>query len=278
MREGPLPRDVLLRDARSDELAALSDLCLRSKAVWGYDAAFLEACRRELAIMPDQLARSHFQVAECDGAVVGVGEVAIDGETAELVRLFIAPEQLGQGFGRRLLDWAVAVARAAGAARMTIDADPGAVPFYTRMGACPVGLVPSGSMPGRMLPRLEIALMAGCDISRRKQEQDRATRGGMMKTYSGVRGFDGLVVTVDGAPLSEHYEVKQFTTWGFEWTYEGDSPRQLALAILFDHLGDGARAIRLSEPFMRLVVANLDNDWTLTGDEVRRAIETIEAD
>ena len=98
-----------------------------------------------------------------------------------------------------------------------------------------------------------------------------------MKTYSGVRGFDGLVVTVDGEPLSEHYEIKRFTSWGFEWTYEGDSPRQLALAILYDHLGDGPRAIQLCEPFMRTVVANLDNDWVLTGDDVQRAIEHIPA-
>ena len=56
-----------------------------------------------------------------------------------------------------------------------------------------------------------------------------------MKKYTGQRAFDGLVVTVDGKPLPEHYEVKQFTTWGFEWTYEGESPQQLALAIqLYD--------------------------------------------
>jgi hypothetical protein len=89
-----------------------------------------------------------------------------------------------------------------------------------------------------------------------------------MKIYEGRRTIDGLVVTVDGAPLSEHYEVKQFTKFGFEWTYEGDSPRQLALAILFDHLGDAARAVALSNSFMTDVVANLDNDWRLTGDEV----------
>jgi hypothetical protein len=89
-----------------------------------------------------------------------------------------------------------------------------------------------------------------------------------MKTYTGKRTMDGLVVTVDGRPLPEHYEVKQFTKRGFEWTYEGTSPRQLALAILFDHLGDKERAIGLSEPYMKDVVANLDNDWTLTGSEV----------
>jgi hypothetical protein len=97
-----------------------------------------------------------------------------------------------------------------------------------------------------------------------------------MATFEGRRTIDGLVVTVDGRPLPEHYEVKRFTSWGFEWTYEGDSPRQLALAILVEHLGDHARATRLFEPFMREVVANLDNDWTLSSDEIERAIRAIE--
>jgi Family of unknown function (DUF6166) len=89
-----------------------------------------------------------------------------------------------------------------------------------------------------------------------------------MKIYEGRRTMDGLVVRVDGAPLSEHYEVKQFTRRGFEWTYEGTSPQQLALAILFDYTGDPQRAVALSEPFMKDVVANFDNDWRLTGDEI----------
>lgn len=98
-----------------------------------------------------------------------------------------------------------------------------------------------------------------------------------MKTYEGKRAFDGLVVTVNGQRLGEHYEVKQFTTWGFEWTYEGESPQQLSLAILCDHLGDKVRAIGLSEPFMKAVVANLDNDWTLTSGDIDKALAEIEA-
>ena len=89
-----------------------------------------------------------------------------------------------------------------------------------------------------------------------------------MKIYEGKRTMDGLVVTVDGVPLSEHYEVRQFTKRGFEWTYEGTSPRQLALAILFDYTADWQRAVALSEPFMKDVVANLDNDWRLTGEQI----------
>ena len=89
-----------------------------------------------------------------------------------------------------------------------------------------------------------------------------------MKTYEGRRTIDGLVVTVDGKRLDEHYDVKRLTKYGFEWTYEGESPQQLALAILYDFLENKDRAIALSEPFMKQVVANLDNDWVVTGTDV----------
>jgi hypothetical protein len=89
-----------------------------------------------------------------------------------------------------------------------------------------------------------------------------------MATYEGKRTIDGLVVTVDGRRLDERYDVKRFTKYGFEWTYEGESPQQLALAVLFEHLGDKERAIALSGPFMKKIVANLDNDWTLGSEEI----------
>jgi len=96
-----------------------------------------------------------------------------------------------------------------------------------------------------------------------------------MKIYEGKRTIDGLIVTVDGKPLDEGYDIKRFTRFGFEWTYEGDSPRQLALAILADHTGDAARAVALSEPFMKKVIANLDQDWRLTGDEVAAVLRGL---
>ena len=98
-----------------------------------------------------------------------------------------------------------------------------------------------------------------------------------MKTYQGRRTIDGLTVTVNGQRLDEHYDVKCFSKYGFEWTYEGASPQQLALAILVDYLGENEEAIRLSQPFMQRVVANLDNDWTLSGDEIDSALRKIAA-
>ena len=98
-----------------------------------------------------------------------------------------------------------------------------------------------------------------------------------MKTYQGRRTIDGLTVTVNGQRLDEHYNVKCFSKYGFEWTYEGASPQQLALAILVDYLGENGEAIRLSQPFMQRVIANLDNDWTLSGDEIDSALRKIAA-
>ncbi|HEY0236644.1 MAG TPA: DUF6166 domain-containing protein [Afipia sp.] len=89
-----------------------------------------------------------------------------------------------------------------------------------------------------------------------------------MKRYAGDRTIDGIKVTVDGAPLDPRTDVAQYSINGFEWSYEGPEPRQLALALLMDHLGDGAAAQAMVEPFMTNVVANFDNEWEMTDSDV----------
>jgi len=41
---------------------------------------------------------------------------------------------------------------------MQIESDPGAVAFYRRMGAVDDGVARSASIPGRLIPRLKLAL------------------------------------------------------------------------------------------------------------------------
>ena len=93
-----------------------------------------------------------------------------------------------------------------------------------------------------------------------------------MKVYEGGRGLDGAVVTVDGKPLNPRFDLRRFSSTGFEWTYEGDGPRQLALALLADHFGDDQKALVLTERFMREVVSVLDNAWRITGEEIDAAL------
>jgi hypothetical protein len=96
-----------------------------------------------------------------------------------------------------------------------------------------------------------------------------------MKIYEGGRSLDGAVVTVDGEPLNPRYDLRQFSKTGFEWTYEGDGPRQLALALLADHLGEAQRALTLTEIFMRTVVAELDNAWRLTSEDIESMLDSL---
>jgi GNAT superfamily N-acetyltransferase len=147
-----------LRTPRYDEAAVLTDLCLRSKAVWGYDEAFMQACRGELTLTVSIMQSSHLQVAEIGGHLVGVAQVTVKGELAELDKLFVEPTRLRSGAGKALFEWATTTARDSGAVFMVIDADPDAVGFYRRMGAVDDGTAPSGSIPGRLLPRLKLQL------------------------------------------------------------------------------------------------------------------------
>jgi hypothetical protein len=93
-----------------------------------------------------------------------------------------------------------------------------------------------------------------------------------MKVYEGSRSLDGAIVTVDGKPLPPRYDLRRLSKAGFEWTYEGAGPAQLSLALLADHLGDDEAALREYERFMREVVANLDNAWRLTSDDIEAAL------
>lgn len=97
-----------------------------------------------------------------------------------------------------------------------------------------------------------------------------------MKIYEGERNLSGAVVTVDGRPLDPRRDLRALSSY-LEWTYEGPGPEQLALALLADHLGDEAKALRLAGPFMREVVAYLDNAWRLTSDEIAAAVAGLEA-
>lgn len=98
-----------------------------------------------------------------------------------------------------------------------------------------------------------------------------------MKHYLGCRTIDGIIVTVDGVPLDPRYDLERFTELGFEWSYKGDSPQQLALALIADCVGSD-QARRWSEPFMVKVVAHLDNDWRLTDADIRTAMVCVNPD
>ncbi|OAA64819.1 acetyltransferase [Cordyceps fumosorosea ARSEF 2679] len=160
-------RMATLRQPQPSEAALLTELALAAKAYWGYSAAFMASARAELAITASDISQNanYMRVAVLPGKegpesqeeIVAVCRITlIDDAEAELSYLWVSPAHMGRGLGRLLWEDAVRRAGDSGVGRLTLDADPHAESFHIRMGAQRCGEVPSGSVPGRVLPRLVV--------------------------------------------------------------------------------------------------------------------------
>ena len=92
-----------IRLARIEEASALSELCIRSKAVWGYDEAFMALARIALEVRPEQVAAGDVWVATgADGEVAGMVALAPSEQpnTLDLDKLFVEPQRIRNVVGR----------------------------------------------------------------------------------------------------------------------------------------------------------------------------------
>ena len=89
-----------------------------------------------------------------------------------------------------------------------------------------------------------------------------------------------LVEIVEGPrtrDLPLHLAVRNHSPCGFEWGYLGSGPAQLALAMCTELVGP-VRAQRVYQHVKERLIAPLSgDDWLMSGDDVRRAIEDAEA-
>jgi Family of unknown function (DUF6166) len=94
-------------------------------------------------------------------------------------------------------------------------------------------------------------------------------------------------VTLDGEPLAyklggqyrapekldPRSDLRRYSETGFRPSSQHDR-LQLALALLADCLNDDAEALAQHENFHSRIVAQLPDDWTLTPEQVREAINS----
>ncbi|MER6449251.1 GNAT family N-acetyltransferase [Streptomyces venezuelae] len=137
---------VKVRAARPDEAEALTGLVMRSKAHWGYDPAFLDACAPDLRIRSGDVTARRVAVAENGrGEVLGIASLEGTPPLAALGLLFVEPSAIGQGVGRVLYRDVLRRAVDLGVRRLVIDSDPHAAGFYRAMGAVATGAAAAGA-------------------------------------------------------------------------------------------------------------------------------------
>jgi GNAT superfamily N-acetyltransferase len=151
---------MIIRAARSDEVARLTQLVFDSKRHWGYGDAFMELCRSELVVREVDVDRGNVFVAadEVNDAPIGVYVLRTVSEPeGELDMLFVDPSHIGEGVGAALLAHAMDLARERGQSVLRVESDPFAAAFYQHEGAVLVGTRTSAST-GRELPAFEFRL------------------------------------------------------------------------------------------------------------------------
>lgn len=150
--------NVTIRRARLDEAGILTDLSMRAKRSNGYDDDFMEACRSELTVTVDRLQEGEYWIAEASAICGCVCLKDEGGGHGEVHAFFIDPNFQRRGIGRSLWLKVAGRAKALGIKTLDLDADPAACAFYRAMGFVEIGEAPSGSVEGRMLPRMRVEL------------------------------------------------------------------------------------------------------------------------
>jgi ribosomal protein S18 acetylase RimI-like enzyme len=147
-----------IRPAKASEAKALTAIAFAAKQHWGYSAEAMKGWESMLTVSRIAIEMNPTFVAQ-DGEVMGFYMLS-HGVHWELEHMWIAPQFLRQGIGRKLLTHGVEYVRSQGGSTLHIDADPNAESFYRACGAVVVNKVaaPLADNPQRVRPQMILHL------------------------------------------------------------------------------------------------------------------------
>ena len=152
---------MVIRPALPSEAAMLSDIAMEAKRYWDYPPEVMESWHSTLTLQAMEIDLSPPFVAEEDSQVVGFYQLISDGDSVELEHMWVKPQYMNKGIGKQMMAHAISAAKARGAKRMSIDADPNATAFYLSCGAYRVSetRAPITGQPQRVRKLLEVDLV-----------------------------------------------------------------------------------------------------------------------
>jgi N-acetylglutamate synthase-like GNAT family acetyltransferase len=129
-----------IRPAQPSERHALEELQRRSSTHHPLYREQLAAHPDAIDLPAEQITAGLVRVAEQNGVVVGFAVLLErSGDTCELDGLFVEPDRMRTGIGRRLVQDAEQIARERGATRIDVVANPQATAFYIALGFTTTG-------------------------------------------------------------------------------------------------------------------------------------------
>lgn len=148
-----------IRRARINDAEILSKIAFAAKSFWNYPESWLKLWKDALTITPEFIDEHEVYLAESDEKVLGFYALILDDEKVQLEHLWISPENIGGGIGKKLMADAIEKAKSLGANFIEIESEPNAVGFYQKQGAVKIGESKS-EIEGqeRILPIMRIEL------------------------------------------------------------------------------------------------------------------------
>jgi GNAT superfamily N-acetyltransferase len=124
-----------IRQAEIDDAETLSQIALAAKSFWNYPQSWLDLWKDGLTITPEFIAANEVYLVESDGKILGFYALILNAEKIQLEHLWVSPENIGGGIGKKLMTDAIQKAESLGATFIEIESDPNAEGFYRKQGA-----------------------------------------------------------------------------------------------------------------------------------------------
>lgn len=150
---------VNIRRALPKEAHVLSHIAFAAKAYWGYPDNWMEIWKPQLTFSAKYFEEIEAWAAELDNIPIAFYTLEEKSDKAWIENLWVLPDYIGKGIGKRLFVHALSCARELGYAKLQLVSDPNAVGFYVRLGMEEIDEhnYPIEGQP-RFLPVMEIML------------------------------------------------------------------------------------------------------------------------
>ena len=125
--------------ALPEEADELTQIALSAKAHWGYPDPWMEMWKPQLTFSPEYFEENESWLAVYNGRPIAFYTLQEKDGNAWIENLWVLPEYIGKGVGRRLFFRAGELARQRGYKILQLEADPNAAAFYEKMGMHKIG-------------------------------------------------------------------------------------------------------------------------------------------
>jgi|SRR5436190_13658200 len=125
--------------AQPQDAGALTQIAHAAKRHWNYRENWIQKWEDVLTLRPEVIAENPAYCAIDEGRPIGFYVLTSEAGKLHLDHLWILPNEIGRGVGRRLFEHAVQTAKRLGNKTIIIESDPNAEGFYKRMGARRIG-------------------------------------------------------------------------------------------------------------------------------------------